>query len=454
MKTKIINGLLTIGIILLVSCDSWIDPNLNIDPTSPREVSMNVILPTTQAGISYVAGGDFYRQLGLFTQHFTGFDRQHLATYNYEFNESIFDNAWNTMYSGPMNDLYLIINKAKETNSPHYSGVAKILMAFSLGLWTDVVGAIPYSEAFKGTENLKPKYDTQEQIYNAIEQLLTEAIQDLNNPASNFKPGGDDFIYKGNLAKWIKAANTLKARYYLHLKKFNEALNILKDGFADNSDDFQFVHGAKESESNPLYQFMAQRGDIYVGTFLINLMNNLNDPRRAAYAQADQEGNFTITSLPGAFYASINSPVPFITYAEAKFIEAEIYMQLNNKALAYTAYIDAITASCQKHGVSGDDITTYISQETVGLGGDDSKLTLEIVMQQKYIAMYYNCESWVDWRRTGLPILQAIEECFILKARDYLTMLISLQLLLIIPHQILFLISYGGIKLFGIRDDI
>ncbi len=408
MKTKIKNGLIALTLILLVSCDSWIDPNLNIDPTSPRDVSMNVVLPTTQAAISYVAGGDFYRQLGLFTQHFTGYDRQHLGYYNYQLNENTFENAWNTMYSGPMNDLYILIKKAQELESPHYGGIAKILMAYSLGMISDAMGDIPYSEAFKGVENLKPKYDNQERIYNSIDQLLSSAIQDLSNPKSAFKPGGDDFIYKGNTAKWIKAAYTLKARYYLHVKKFNEALDALKNGFTDNTDDLQFNHGAKESESNPLYQFMQQRGDIYVGTYLINMMNDLNDPRRSAFAEADDEGNFTETSFPGPFYASINSPVPFITYAEAKFIEAEIHMHLGNKSLAYTTYIEAITASCKKFGIADDDINAYINQESVGLGGDDTKLTLEHIMNQKYIAMYYNSESWTDWRRTGFPQLTPI----------------------------------------------
>ena len=400
MKTKIISTLAMLFAILIISsCDSWINPGINVDPTSPEVVPLKVILPTTQAGMAFVYGGDIYRQVSLITQHFTGVDRQHLGMFEYQLDESNFDNAWTTMYTGPMMDLYVIMNQAKGT-SPHYQGIAEIQMAVSLGMWTDLYGPIPYKEAFKGNDNLLPKYDTQEDIYNSIQQLLTDGVTHLSEASSVFKPAGDDFIYGGDKAKWIKAAHTLKARYYLHIKDYSNALTHLQSGFTSNADDMQFKFGEKESEANPLYQFITQRGDIRVGGLVMTMMNNINDPRRPAYAELDANDEYSADSEIGPFYALINAPVVFISYAEAKFIEAECLLP-SNKPGAYTAYIEAITASCKKLGVSDEDLATFLANPEVSVG--EGNLTLEHIMNQKYIAMYFNSESWTDWRRTSFP---------------------------------------------------
>lgn len=406
MKTKIILTAILLSVFAL-SCDRWVDTNLNVDPTSPSDVPMKVVLPTTQAGIAYVLGGDFGRFIGCFTQQINGLDRQHLGIFNYTFKEDDINNAWNTMYAGPMMDLKFIMDAATKENSPFYKGVAEILMAFSLGMWTDVLGDIPYSEAFQGTANLTPKYDTQEEIYNSIQSLLDDAITNLKSSTSVFKPGSDDFMYGGKTASWIKAAYTLKARFYLHLKKYDEALGALQNGFTSNDDDLQFNFTDKETEANPLYQFLTQRsGDIAMGPVIMNLMNTFNDPRRPVLAEKDANGNYSETSPIGSFYGSANSPIPFITYVEAKFIEAECQLAKGNTTAAYNAYKDAIFASMAKMGIADADAQTFWSQSTVDVG--EANLTLKNIIEQKYIACFFNPEVWTDWRRTNYPTLTPV----------------------------------------------
>ncbi|MCX7908531.1 MAG: SusD/RagB family nutrient-binding outer membrane lipoprotein [Ignavibacteria bacterium] len=405
MKIKVF--LTIIGMtLLLFSCDSWIDTNLNVDPTSPSDVPMKTILPTTQVGIAYVLGGDIGRFVGCFTQQFYGWNRQHQGIYNYTFKEDDISNAWNTMYAGPMMDLYVLMKKADELQSPHYKGIAQILMAFSLGMWTDLMGDIPYSDAFKGTGKLTPKYDTQEKIYNSIFSLLDDAINNLKATTSLFKPGADDFMYGGKTAKWIKAAYTLKARYYLHLKKYDEALVALQSGFTSNDDDLQMNFTDKETEANPLYQFDVQRGDVHMGPKLMELMNKYNDPRRPFFAKTDDSGKYSKDSPLGPFYASINSPVPFITYVEAKFIEAECQFAKGNKTAAYNAYKEGILASMKKVGVKDSDAQTYWGQTTIDVG--ENNISLANILEQKYIACFFSPEVYTDWRRTGLPVLTPV----------------------------------------------
>lgn len=405
MKIKILLTILGITLTLF-ACDSWIDTNLNVDPTSPANVPMKTVLPTTQVGIAYVLGGDIGRFTGCLVQQFYGWNRQHQGIYNYTFKEDDIDNAWNTMYAGPMKDLNFLISKADELQSPHYKGVAQVLMAFSIGMWTDLMGDIPYSEAFKGTDKLSPKYDTQEQIYNSIFTLLDNAITNLQSTSSVFKPGADDFMYGGKTAKWIKAAYTLKARFYLHLKDYDKALAALQNGFTSNDDDLQVNFTDKETEANPLYQFDVQRGDVHMGPKLMELMNQFNDPRRPFFAKLDDKGQYSQDSPLGPFYASINSPVPFITYVEAKFIEAECQLAKGNVSAAYSAYQSAILASMKKVGVSDADAQNYWNQASVGVG--ESNLTLENIMVQKYIACFFSPESYSDWRRTNFPKLTPV----------------------------------------------
>jgi hypothetical protein len=79
-----------------------------------------------------------------------------------------------------------------------------------------VWGDIPYSQALQGETNLQPQLDKQEDIYKgnqsaniqSLFDLVREGLTDLG-ATSTTKPGNDDAIYKGDLAKWRRAGNTL-----------------------------------------------------------------------------------------------------------------------------------------------------------------------------------------------------------------------------------------------------
>ncbi|GAB1430662.1 hypothetical protein MASR2M18_14950 [Ignavibacteria bacterium] len=407
MKKYLLSGIA--AVILLSSCDQWIDTSINNDPNNVSNVSLNVILPTSQAGLGYVVGGDLGRFSGLLTQHLYGAARQSQGMYGYIITESDIDNAWQyNLYAGPMQDFHDMAKTAKEKESPYYQGVAEILMAYSLGSVVDLWDSAPYSDAFKGNANLKPTFDNGEQLYAEIHKLLDNAIANLGAASSVYSPGADDFIYGGDKAKWIKAAHAFKARCYMHTRKKDpsataKVLSECAAAFTSNGDDMQFVFGTKESEANPLYQFDVQRNDIRMGPKLMEIMNATNDPRRPMYALLDDDTLYSNNSGLGPYYASINSPVPFITYAEVKFLEAEAALISGDKAKAVVSYNEAIAASMEKLGVDAADAGKYTAQANVAT--DEGNITLERIMEQKYIAMFTQFESWADWRRTGFPVL-------------------------------------------------
>lgn len=410
MMKQFLLGCCALLMLSLTACDSWIDPDLNVDPTSPQDASFDVVLPTAQIGIGYVMGGDLGRYTSLLTQHNIGIDRQSLGLYQYSLNESDVDNAWRfNLYAGPMNDLYVLMGKADAAGAPHYKGVCQVLLAYCGQTCTDLWGDIPFTAAFGGAADLQPGYDSQEGVYSAIDAMLTDAIANLSAAESNLSPGSDDFIFGGDLDAWIKAAHGLKARCAIHLVKRDPskaatAIAEAAQAMGSSAGDMQVVFGSVETEANPWYQFNTQRGDVNFGSTLGAMMTGLNDPRLPFYAVADDSGRYDQgLSVMGSLYATINSAVPLITYTEIKFIEAEAHFRQNNTAAAHAAYVDAVRASLLRSGVAADDASAYLQQTTVDPGA--GQLTLEHIMTQKYIAMYTQAESWSDWRRTGFPTL-------------------------------------------------
>jgi hypothetical protein len=324
-----------------------------------------------------------------------------------------------------------MINLAKEKQAPHYEGMGKILLALNLGLATDVFGNIPYSEAFKGTANLSPKYDKQEDIYTAIQTLLSEAITLLGQPVGVNKPTTDDLSYAGNASRWIKLANVLKARYALHLTKSgavaaaNQALTFLAaGGFTSNADDFQLNYNSRNL--NPWHR------NIAIGTTTGNFtithsrkfldgMNGITypgiiDPRLPLIADKGTaatfngivngtgvNGNTNITA--NTFFAKDISPIIMVSYAEQKLIEAEANFLVNagtttstgSTAACYAAYRVAIGTNMDKIGVTTINRDAYLALPLVDVTAAGIKL--EHIMREKFIALYLNPEVWTDVRR-------------------------------------------------------
>lgn len=405
----------TILVLMLTSaCEKWIDPSVNIDPNNPADVAMAQLLAPVEANLAYIVGGELARWDCVWMQHIAGIQSQSAENDIYTITEADVTNAWSwNLYSPGMINLKYMIEKAKNTNSPHYGGVAKVLMAYHLGVTTDHWGDIPYSDALKGSEgDFKPSYDNQEAIYNTIFTLLDEAISDLNASESVFSPDFEDLIYGGDLTKWEKTAYALKARYKLHLAKrkgnsaYSDALAALANSYTGNGDDLKFDFGSAYNNSNPIYQSEQERPGYYTASATyMDMLDATGDPRKEIYFDG------TVGSKPGepnadaavigAAYASSESPVYLISYAELKFIEAEARYALNpSDPLAVTACNEGIRASLEREGVFGDGTWFNANKVTAG------NISLEKIITQKYLSSFLQVETWSDWRRTGYPALQ------------------------------------------------
>lgn len=409
--------LLIASVAMVTSCQKDFG-DVNVNPNQPSDVPVNIILPSTQASLAYTLHGDIARYNGVFTQNVTGADRQFAAYNIYVFNEDDFNNLWNNMYAGNMADLKRIIDKSADGNYNSYRGIAKIMMAYSLMTVSDLFGDVPYREAFQGNDNTTPAYDSQQDIYTQIlPDLLNTGIADLGNTANDLlTPGADDLVYGGDLGKWIQLANAIAARAAIHTTKLNgqaaatAALAAINAGaLTSSADDAQFTFGI--SYQSPWFQYIDQRADISystldyyygIGCFHTDFLQSSNDPRFAK--MIDVNGDYYAPGFPSAFYMADDAAVPFMTYHEQKFIEAEANLILGNDAAAEAALNAAVDASMDKLGVDATDAAAYKAANVVWSGTGSDKLAL--IMTQKYVANYLQPESYNDWRRTGYPDLQ------------------------------------------------
>lgn len=390
----------------------------NINPALPEDVSTQAIVPGAQVGMAFAIGGEVVRINGLFMQQFRGINAQQFDNYKYLVDAADMDGVWRRMYAHALNPLVSVQRKAEAENSNHASGMAKVLIAHSIGTLADMFGDVPYTDAFKGLEdNFFPVYDTQEGVYTSVQLLLDEAIAELSGDAGSGPSLGGDLIYSGSSDAWVQAASALKAKYYLHTSKlddqaYTKALDALNKGLSANEDDLELIFGEGPNEANPQYQFTQDRGgNIEIDEFFFNLLIDNNDPRTPAFltADSDEPTGFSKNFDSGTYYSTISSPVVFMSYAESKFIEAEAQLMGNDDvSAAETALQEAITASLAKiTGTVDDDfVMTHGTLSSL----PDKESQLEQIITQKYIALYsHGLECWTDFRRTGYPAITPVE---------------------------------------------
>lgn len=410
-------ALLAIFVLFFTGCENWIDTDLNINPDAPSDVPMDLIVPSMELSMSYQIGGiRAVKTTNSYMQYLNGVARQSNGESNYILSSTDVDDLWRRMYYQPMMDANKLIQKAGEQNSPHYAGVAKVCMALCLGTMTNLFGDIPYSDAFKGDQGvLKPLFDTQEKIYDAIEVLLNEAIIDLSATQNTLALAGD-MIYSNNRTSWTKAAFALRARYALNIGDYANALTYTGKSFSP-TDKFVLTFGTTNGEAGPMYQYAtvsSYKNDIKMCSTFIDKLVATTDPRTAFYAKT--VGGAYVGSPAGSEEAAASglgpynniaaAPVVLSSYAEMQFIRAECFLRqaVPDNEAAVAAYKIAVASSvlAVTGAANTDWLDANINIET------DATITLEKIMEQKYLAMYSTVVPYDDYRRTGFPVLTPV----------------------------------------------
>lgn len=411
-NSKIIVLCFTLGAIFFTSCKKSTFTDANNNPNAPQSVVPSVILPVVEISLAYTQGGDYSRFATLLVQQSVGFSRQSQAYYQYVLTSADFDTEWGNMYTSVLGNNQDLLDRSDAGGYNVYGGISRIIMAYGLQLLVDTWGDVPYSSALKGNEQTQPTYDKGSDLYNTIINLLDKAISQLNDPDPGaLTPSTDDIIYGGDVDKWLKFAHAIKARIYIHQSKGDasmaaKALEEANMAFESNADNAEFIFGNTETSANPVYQFNEQRTDIdYASGALVDIMNDLNDPRLTIYTTPDYSDLWGAGI--GSYYGSINSPVELVTYEEVQFIKAEATLRSSGDVIAaQTFYQEGIRASMEKLGVSNAEIVTYLTANGTLPAGVDAAISKVAV--QEYLALFLNPEAFTVWRRTGSPSLTPI----------------------------------------------
>lgn len=430
-RNKIIVALTGVMLLGTTSCEKFYD--INQDPANIKDAPLQQLLTSATVNVGFMGGSDLLRYSSLISQQFSGqspgAETQQQQYEKYLISGSDVNNIWSNIYATTLTDLDLIISKSNAANSPHYAGVAKLLKAYIYQVAVDTWGNIPYSEAHKYTANLAPKYDTAQSIYASLITLIDEAIVNLNAGTSTLSPGANSTIYSGSFtttrANWIKFANTLKLRIFLHYSEQNAAFATSRMNqliasnatfFAANADNFEMPFQITAGAQNPIYQFEtgSRKFNLVANKTLVDMMNTKVDPRRATYfttvngayvgAVGGAASNPTIYSMIHTYLKGTTgeAPVRLLTFAEYNFIRAEAALRFGVTGNAQTFFEEGIKASMAAAGVSAADVTTYLAANGTLTGTNDNKL--KQIIEEKFVASYgVMIEPWTDWRRTGYP---------------------------------------------------
>jgi hypothetical protein len=332
--------LLTAGII---SCESMVD-NLNTDLNNPTDASATLLLTGAQLGNVSVQEGHLARVASMWSGYFTGTDRQYKDIYSYNVTGASFNDVWQFVYQGVVEQTQLVIDKSQATNNRLVQGIAKITKAHALGTATACWGDIPMKEAANITNFPNPAFEPQIQVYGELQILLDEAIADLESGVGT-SPGIADIHFSGDASKWKDAAYTLKSRFYMETKEYALATAAAEKGITSSSRSWVMLHGTTLSvNENLMYAFIARNrvGDINSSLALAPQILNPASPLYKGNVKTDETARYnfqfiTVSATGVAMPVSPNTnstttsrglfgqsaPYPMVTYSENLLTLAE-----------------------------------------------------------------------------------------------------------------------------------
>lgn len=238
---------------LFISCEDLTETNENPNGVQPEVVNPNLVLPSvlTEAAKLYVNLG--YQDIAGVVQH-TQKDAWSGGHNDYDWGGS---QSWEPYYSVLRNNK-LVYDRAVELEMEFHQGVSLVMKSFMFGLITDLWGDAPYTYALNGEllggENIKPAFDSQENIYAGIiadletaNTLLSRNSEDYDGIVSNA-----DVYYKGDPAKWRQFANSLMLRYYMRIS--DKKSDVAKAGIekiVNNPDQYPIITSPDDDAAMP-----------------------------------------------------------------------------------------------------------------------------------------------------------------------------------------------------------
>lgn len=441
---------------MMAGCSSYLD--VNTDPNNPVNVRIDLTLPGMEMAFAHrvlgpesIRYGNLEGSAGFGTEWMQQWswnnDRHTYAQFQwYEVANLDTDGFWDAGYADVMQEAKNIMAASEGSDQPQYHGIAKLIFAWNASQLTDAFGPIPLDEAFDPT-NANPGYETQQQVYATVYQMIDEAIQEMQTTGAGAAPAGTDLVYGGDMAKWVKLAYSLKARFEMRLAyapgesatdHAQAALTDLASGLQGPGDAPQVEYAGGSGARQPWYDYEDQEpGEpSRSSTYMIDMLKANNDPRLPIMAVPTQldcpaygtgyqhntvqddctlatttiyRGNpsggvgepDSAISRIGPFFSADSMAFVWYPYEDTRFLAAEAYLIQGDMANADAQYRAGIQANMERLGVASADITTYLNSK-MALGSEANPL--QALITEKYVSNFLRDEVWVDYRRTGYPV--------------------------------------------------
>ena len=309
-KSYLIILLAIVAPLITVSCSDNYMNDMNTDPSKAATIDPNAQLTTAELQ-TY---GDL-SMVEIYRNYFYAFSQQLMGCWNttnyggrHTVDNQEMSRMWTTLYPNAIKNLTDGEIRTNGNNAKsNVNAAMRVYRVYLMSIITDTYGNVPYSEAglgfYGGITN--PKYDLQKDIYADFFQQLDTATTMLN--AAGDKISGD-VIYKGDVVKWKKLANSLRLRFAMRISdvepdkaktEFVKALNA-NGGIIENSADDALINYMSIAFSFGQESYSDFRGNAlskllfgndptnnpsYICSTLFNQLNNNNDPRTFSMAR-------------------------------------------------------------------------------------------------------------------------------------------------------------------------
>lgn len=307
--------------LFFASCSDEYMENMNTDPSKAATIDPNAQLTTAQLQ-TY---GDL-SMMEIYRNYHYAFTQQLMGcwnTTNYGGRHTLDNNEmsriWTSFYTQSLKNIIdAQYRTAEDAEKVNINSVLRIYRVYLMSIITDTYGDAPFSEAGLGflEGKFNPKYDKQEDIYNAFFLELEDAVNKID-PTKDKVTG--DLIYAGDVTKWQQLANSLRLRFAMRISnvnptkaqtEFENALAANGGVITDASSDalikymtiaFSFGQEAySDYRGNSLSQLLFSNDPAnnpsYLCSTFFNQLYNSGDPRTFKISRCYYDGLMSATS--------------------------------------------------------------------------------------------------------------------------------------------------------------
>lgn len=411
IKYIILSGFL---IISTLACEGVVD-DIN---ENPNEISSD----NFDAGVLLLKGIEIANigvQLGhqtrigsMWSGQTRGVELLYKSIFEYNLSAEETNGIWQNTYQGIVKQARTMREQtASDPKAKQYAGISKVIEAQALGTLASLFGDIPFTEI--SSEVANPRFDGQRTVLAGVQSLLDEAIADLN--ASTSSPIAEDIYYNGNKTKWLKAAYTIKARFYILTREYDQALAAAKNGILAKADACLYIPpNIGLSSTNLNFKMVNERGGYwdftgsYLETILKTTRNNEKTNEAARLAYYDFDG---LTANNNKGIAAIDRPMSVVGFEEnlLYLAEAEARVGSLDEALKYLnqlrAHLAAGDAFTPLNATDSLNYAPYVLEDfnAGGIENQDNKdqktALLREIIEERYVTCFTQLMPFEDLRR-------------------------------------------------------